>query len=152
MALNAQVYCEGSGNGGGFGRARAARDAGGGGGARKGLLALMSDAASLLLEGHPGEDLVGNFVLLAVAARKLNVPFVASGGVATGRQIAAAFALGAEGYERVCLRCSFWSSSRRLNVLLAASIAELASWRPRKHLFTRISRMRLSRQTSGALL
>jgi len=28
--------------------------------------------------GHPGEDDVGNFVLLACAARKLTVPFIAS--------------------------------------------------------------------------
>lgn len=39
----------------------------------------------------------GNFVLLAAAARKLRVPFIASGGVGTGSQIAAAMALGAEG-------------------------------------------------------
>jgi NAD(P)H-dependent flavin oxidoreductase YrpB (nitropropane dioxygenase family) len=47
--------------------------------------------------GHPGEDDVGNFVLLALAAKKISVPFIASGGVATGRQLAAALALGAEG-------------------------------------------------------
>lgn len=47
--------------------------------------------------GHPGEGDVGNFVLLAAAARKLRVPFIASGGVGTGSQIAAAIALGAEG-------------------------------------------------------
>jgi len=47
--------------------------------------------------GHPGEDDVGNFVLLAKAAKKLKVPFVASGGVGDGRQLAAALALGAAG-------------------------------------------------------
>ncbi len=47
--------------------------------------------------GHPGEDDVGNFVLLAIAAKKLKIPFIASGGVANGRQLAAALALGAEG-------------------------------------------------------
>jgi NAD(P)H-dependent flavin oxidoreductase YrpB (nitropropane dioxygenase family) len=47
--------------------------------------------------GHPGEEDVGNFVLLPVAARKLSVPFVASGGVGDGKQLAAALALGAEG-------------------------------------------------------
>ncbi len=47
--------------------------------------------------GHPGEEDVGNFVLLAVAAKKLKVPFVASGGCADGRQLAAALALGAQG-------------------------------------------------------
>lgn len=47
--------------------------------------------------GHPGESDIGNFVLLAVAARKLKIPFIASGGVGTGSQLAAALALGAEG-------------------------------------------------------
>lgn len=47
--------------------------------------------------GHPGEDDVGNWVLLAKAARALSVPFIASGGVGTGSQLAAALALGAEG-------------------------------------------------------
>jgi len=47
--------------------------------------------------GHPGEDDVGNFVLLAKAAKKLSIPFLASGGVGTGRQLAAALALGADG-------------------------------------------------------
>lgn len=47
--------------------------------------------------GHPGEEDVGNWVLLAQAAQELNVPFVASGGCATGNQLAAALAMGAEG-------------------------------------------------------
>ena len=40
--------------------------------------------------GHPGEDDVPNFVLLPRAAEELKIPFVASGGVANGRQLAAA--------------------------------------------------------------
>jgi len=47
--------------------------------------------------GHPGEDDIGNFVLLAKAARTLKIPFIASGGVGTGSQLAAALALGADG-------------------------------------------------------
>merc|ERR1719510_1477627 len=47
--------------------------------------------------GHPGEKDTGNWVLLAQAARKLSIPFVASGGCATGRQLAAALALGGAG-------------------------------------------------------
>jgi len=47
--------------------------------------------------GHPGMDDVGGFVLFAVAARQLGVPWIASGGVGTGIQLAAALALGAEG-------------------------------------------------------
>jgi NADH:quinone reductase (non-electrogenic) len=47
--------------------------------------------------GHPGEDDVPNFILLPRAAETLSVPFVASGGMADGRSLAAALALGAEG-------------------------------------------------------
>lgn len=47
--------------------------------------------------GHPGELDVGNWVLFAKAARELNVPFVASGGCADGKQLAAALCMGAEG-------------------------------------------------------
>uniref|UniRef100_A0A7S3PNT6 Nitronate monooxygenase domain-containing protein n=1 Tax=Aplanochytrium stocchinoi TaxID=215587 RepID=A0A7S3PNT6_9STRA len=47
--------------------------------------------------GHPGEMDIGNWVLLAKAARKLDIPFVASGGCADGKQLAAALSLGAEG-------------------------------------------------------
>ena len=47
--------------------------------------------------GHPGEDDVPNFILLPRAAEELKVPFVASGGMADGRSLVAALALGAEG-------------------------------------------------------
>jgi NAD(P)H-dependent flavin oxidoreductase YrpB (nitropropane dioxygenase family) len=47
--------------------------------------------------GHPGEGDVGNFVLQAVGARVLTTPFICSGGVGDGKQIAAALALGADG-------------------------------------------------------
>ena len=47
--------------------------------------------------GHPGEDDVPNFILLPAAAAKLSIPMVASGGIGNGRQMAASFALGAEG-------------------------------------------------------
>lgn len=47
--------------------------------------------------GHPGEDDIPNFILLPLAAEALKVPFVASGGMADGRSLVAALALGAEG-------------------------------------------------------
>jgi nitronate monooxygenase len=47
--------------------------------------------------GHPGEDDIPNFILLPLAAEALQIPFVASGGMADGRSLVAALALGAEG-------------------------------------------------------
>ena len=47
--------------------------------------------------GHPGEDDVPNFILLPRAAESLKIPFVASGGMADGRSLVAALALGADG-------------------------------------------------------
>jgi nitronate monooxygenase len=47
--------------------------------------------------GHPGEDDIPNFILLPRAAETLTIPFVASGGMADGRSLVAALALGADG-------------------------------------------------------
>ncbi|RJG18835.1 NAD(P)H-dependent flavin oxidoreductase [Massilia cavernae] len=47
--------------------------------------------------GHPGEDDVGGMVLFASAADQVKIPLIASGGIADGRGMAAALALGAEG-------------------------------------------------------
>jgi NADH:quinone reductase (non-electrogenic) len=47
--------------------------------------------------GHPGEDDVPNFILLPRAADELEIPFVASGGMADGRSLVAALAFGADG-------------------------------------------------------
>ena len=47
--------------------------------------------------GHPGEDDVPNFILLPRAGEELKVPFLASGGMADGRSLVAALAMGADG-------------------------------------------------------
>ena len=47
--------------------------------------------------GHPGEDDIPNMILLPRAAEELSIPFVASGGMGNGKQLAAALALGADG-------------------------------------------------------
>lgn len=65
--------------------------------------------------GHPGEADIGNFVLQAKGARVLSTPYICSGGVGDGKQIAAALALGAEGVNcgtRFCAtqECS-WAQS-----------------------------------------
>jgi nitronate monooxygenase len=47
--------------------------------------------------GHPGEQDVGGLVLFPAAAQALQIPVVASGGIADGRGLAAALALGCDG-------------------------------------------------------
>ncbi|KAK3279568.1 hypothetical protein CYMTET_12552 [Cymbomonas tetramitiformis] len=47
--------------------------------------------------GHPGEADIGNLVLLPKCARVLKIPFIASGGIGDGKQLAAVLALGGQG-------------------------------------------------------
>jgi NAD(P)H-dependent flavin oxidoreductase YrpB (nitropropane dioxygenase family) len=73
--------------------------------------------------GHPGEEDVGNFVLQARGAQALTKPYVCSGGVATGTQLAAALALGADGVNCGTLFCATqecnWPESFKRRMLQA---------------------------------
>ena len=48
-------------------------------------------------DGHPGEDDIPYMILLPRAAEELSIPFVASGGMGNGQQLAAALSMGADG-------------------------------------------------------
>lgn len=47
--------------------------------------------------GHPGEDDIPNMILLPRAADELDIPFLASGGMADARSLVASLAMGADG-------------------------------------------------------
>ncbi len=49
--------------------------------------------------GHNGRDETTSLVLWPMVAKELNIPMIAAGGIATGSQILAAFALGAEAVQ-----------------------------------------------------
>lgn len=49
--------------------------------------------------GHNGRDEITSMVLIPQVADKISVPFIAAGGIADGRAMAAAFALGAQGVQ-----------------------------------------------------
>lgn len=61
--------------------------------ARYGVAAISIDGFECA--GHPGEDDVPGLVLIPAAVRALDIPVIASGGIATGAGLAAALALGA---------------------------------------------------------
>ncbi|MCR2815371.1 NAD(P)H-dependent flavin oxidoreductase [Microbacterium jiangjiandongii] len=61
--------------------------------AKNGVAAVSIDGFECA--GHPGEDDVPGLVLIPAAVRALDIPVIASGGIATGSGLAAALALGA---------------------------------------------------------
>lgn len=61
--------------------------------ARKGVDAISIDGFECA--GHPGEDDVPGMVLIPATVRALDIPVIASGGIATGAGLVAALALGA---------------------------------------------------------
>lgn len=60
---------------------------------RKGVDAVSIDGFECA--GHPGEDDVPGLILIPAAVSQLSIPVIASGGIADGRGLAAALALGA---------------------------------------------------------
>jgi len=74
--------------------------------------------------GLPGEADVGIYVTLAFAKKKLRVPFLASGGCASGRQLVAALALGAAGVQigtrfNATLECNMFPSKFKQQMIAA---------------------------------
>lgn len=74
--------------------------------------------------GHPGEDDIGGLVLFAAAAQAVHVPLIASGGIGSGRGMAAALMLGAEGVNMGTRFCATREAPIHDNIkraLIAAS-------------------------------
>ncbi len=59
--------------------------------------AIVAGGVSIECAGHPGEDDVTGLVLIPAATSHLTIPGIASDGIADGRGLAAALALGADG-------------------------------------------------------
>lgn len=66
--------------------------------------------------GHPGEDDVGLIVLLPATVDAIDVPIIASGGMADGRSLVAALALGAEGVNMGTRFCATQEAKIHQNV------------------------------------
>ncbi len=66
--------------------------------------------------GHPGEDDIPGLILIPAAARALSIPIVASGGIADGRGLAAALALGAEGVNMGTRFCATQEAPIHANI------------------------------------
>ncbi len=66
--------------------------------------------------GHPGEDDVGLIVLLPATVDAIDVPVIASGGMADGRSLVAALALGADGVNMGTRFCATQEARIHQNV------------------------------------
>ena len=66
--------------------------------------------------GHPGEDDIGLVVLLPATVDAVDVPVIASGGMADGRSLVAALALGAEGVNMGTRFCATVEAKIHQNV------------------------------------
>ncbi len=73
--------------------------------------------------GHNGREELTTFVLVPQARDRVNIPLIAAGGIADGRGIAAAFALGAEGVQigtRFAVTVESSASDAYKNLLVSA--------------------------------
>lgn len=66
--------------------------------------------------GHPGEEDIPSMVLIPLAANRLSVPVIASGGIADGRAMAAALALGASGVNMGTRFCATQEAPIHANI------------------------------------
>jgi NAD(P)H-dependent flavin oxidoreductase YrpB (nitropropane dioxygenase family) len=66
--------------------------------------------------GHPGEDDIPGLILIPLAAEKVKIPLLASGGFADGRGLVAALALGAEGINMGTRFCATLESPIHDNI------------------------------------
>lgn len=66
--------------------------------------------------GHPGEDDTPGLVLIPCAVDRLEIPVIASGGIADGRGLVAALALGAEGVNMGTRFCATQEATIHPNV------------------------------------
>src|ERR671912_54574 len=66
--------------------------------------------------GHPGEDDIPGLILIPVAADKVSIPLLASGGFAGGRGLIAALALGADGINMGTRFCATSEAPIHANV------------------------------------
>lgn len=88
--------------------------------------------------GLPGEADVGIFVGLALAKKTLRIPFLASGGIGTGRQLVAALALGAVGVQvgtrfNATVECNIFPNSFKEQMVKADDRSTVMVMRPFKN-------------------
>jgi NAD(P)H-dependent flavin oxidoreductase YrpB (nitropropane dioxygenase family) len=77
--------------------------------------------------GHPGIYQIGTMVQAAHAPAAVNLPVVIGGGIGTGRQIAAALAMGAEGVvigSRMLVSEEMWVNRKYKEMIVAADGSE----------------------------
>lgn len=104
--------------------------------------------------GHPGEDDVPGLVLIPAATARLRIPVLASGGIADGRGLVAALALGAEGISMgtrfMCTLESPIHPKIKDTIVAATELDTELIFRPLRNT-SRVSSNSVSRQTVEVL-